>query len=77
MIVMNLIEKSQFWRKLKESTVCRNGDSADSEESLLEESTGSDSNRVSYSRVPFICSFLGDEDLQILHIIGKILVEVG
>ena len=32
---------------------------------------------VIYSRVPFICSFLGDEDLQILHIIGKILVEVG
>ena len=32
---------------------------------------------IKYSRVPFICSFLGDEDLQILHIIGKILVEVG
>ena len=30
-----------------------------------------------YSRVPFICSFLGDENFQILHIIGKFLVEIG
>jgi len=26
-----------------------------------------------YSLVPFICSFLGDENLQIVHIIGKFL----
>ena len=31
----------------------------------------------SYSRVPFIGSFLGDEDLQILPINGKFLVELG
>jgi hypothetical protein len=30
-----------------------------------------------YSRVPFIGSYLGDEDLQILPIIGKFLVELG
>jgi hypothetical protein len=28
-------------------------------------------------RVPFIGSYLGDEDLQILPIIGKFLVELG
>ena len=32
---------------------------------------------VKYSRVPFIGSILGDEDLQILPIIGKFLVELG
>ena len=31
----------------------------------------------SNSRVPFIGSVLGDEDLQILPIIGKFLVELG
>ena len=34
-------------------------------------------NCFNYSRVPFIGSILGDEDLQILPISGKFLVELG
>lgn len=45
MIVMNLIDRTQFWRKVRESTFCRNEGSRledISEEGLLEDRQGRD-----------------------------------